>query len=300
MSNDDQILQAAEFIRQGNLVIMPTETVYGIAGDALNPAALNKIFEAKKRPKNHPLIAHISDLNQLEVLSPEWRSALPFAEAFWPGPLTLVLPKSTKVPYELNGGKTTIAVRIPNHQIALSLISASGTPIAAPSANLFTKTSPTNIDHLSQEIKNSVSAILDGGPCQIGIESTVLDLTQETIAILRLGPISARQIQEITKTKISLSTSNLNASPGNHPSHYSPKSKLVLVDAVESDCIGISINQFGNHIIQLPNDPAEYAKHLYAALHQLDSMGAEVIQLEKPPTTPEWDAVWDRISRASF
>ncbi len=299
MDIKSQITAAAIAIKNGELVIMPTETVYGLAGDALNPDAIAKIFKAKQRPSTQPLIAHIASNEWCKDISPEYNLIEKYSEAFWPGPLTLVVKKCEQIPLELTGQRDSVAIRFPNHQIALSLIESVGSPVAAPSANVFTRTSPTSISHISPEIRSSVSMILDGGQCAMGIESTVLDLTQNPPKILRLGPISGGSLSKVAGLDIEFAHKNLDKSPGNHPVHYSPRSQLIITDCIPEGTIGIGIFQSGNQIIQLPNDPTEYARLLYSVFHQLDALEQPVIYLERPPSNPDWETIWDRIRRAS-
>lgn len=228
----NKINEAAEEIKKGNLVAFPTETVYGLGADVFNEKAISKIFLAKKRPFNDPLIVHIAHAKELEYLSNQISPmALKLAQAFWPGPLTLVIKKSCAVSNLVTSGLDTVAVRMPNHKIALSLIEKSNTPIAAPSANLFGRTSPTDAWHVIEDLEGNVEIIIDGGKTKIGVESTVVDTTTEPVKLLRAGGISIEEIRTVIgEIKIGEKLENSFRSPGMMDSHYSPKAKLVLID----------------------------------------------------------------------
>jgi len=223
---------AAEEIKKGNLVAFPTETVYGLGADAINAKAVAKIFQAKGRPFNDPLIAHIADINELHRLSKQVPPvALKLAKAFWPGPLTLVLKKSELVSGIVTAGLDTIAVRMPADDIALSLIREAKTPIAAPSANLFGRTSPTTAQHVADDLGGKIKMIIDGGKTKVGVESTVLDVTVEPVQVLRAGGISVEKLKEVVgQVKISKELEEGFRSPGMLNSHYSPRAKLILVE----------------------------------------------------------------------
>ena len=223
---------AAEEIKKGNLVAFPTETVYGLGADALNEKAVTKIFQAKERPFNDPLIAHIADIKELYKLCKQVPTvALKLAKAFWPGPLTLVLKKSELVSGIVTAGLDTVAVRMPADNIALSLIREAKTPIAAPSANLFGKTSPTTAQHVVDDLSGKIEMIIDGGKTKVGVESTVLDATVKPVRVLRAGGISVEKLKEVVgQVKISKELEEGFRSPGMLNSHYSPQAKLILVE----------------------------------------------------------------------
>ena len=223
---------AAEEIKKGNLVAFPTETVYGLGADAFNKKAVAKIFQAKGRPFNDPLIAHIADIKELYRLSRKVPPvALKLAKAFWPGPLTLVLKKSELVSGIVTAGLDTIAIRMPADDIALSLIREAKTPIAAPSANLFGRTSPTTAQHVADDLGGKIEMIIDGGKTKVGVESTVLDVTVEPVRVLRAGGISVEKLKEVVgQVKISKELEKDFRSPGMLNSHYSPQAKLILVE----------------------------------------------------------------------
>jgi len=230
--NFAKIDKAAEVIRKGNLVAFPTETVYGLGADVFNEKAISKIFIAKKRPFNDPLIVHIADIKELELLSNKvTQVALKLAEAFWPGPLTLVMKKSPSVSNLVTSGLDTVAVRMPNNKIALNLIRRSNTPIAAPSANLFGRTSPTDAWHVADDLEGNIEMIIDGGRTRVGVESTVVDTTTAPVQLLRAGGITVEQLRTVIgEIKIGEKLQKSFRSPGMMDSHYSPKAKLILVD----------------------------------------------------------------------
>jgi L-threonylcarbamoyladenylate synthase len=306
-----QIAEAAELIRSGKLVAFPTETVYGLAANALDPVAVERIYEAKGRPHSSPIICHVNGLAMLHQIVAAWPvTAQKLAEKFWPGPLTLVLPKTAAVPDLVTAGLPTVGVRMPAHPIALALLTAAGVPIAAPSANRFTAVSPTTADHVRLSLGDRVDYILDGGPCQVGIESTVLTLAEATLVLLRPGGISRQQIEEVIGPIASAEaqpTGAAHPSPGLHPRHYSPRTQLYLVENGEVPGDGRGAYLQLSHaptvavtgVVLMPNGPAGYAARLYAVLHQLDSKGLEWIAVDTPPDLPGWEAVLDRLKRAS-
>lgn len=293
---------AADALVRGELVCMPTETVYGIAADATNADAVRRIFAAKDRPADNPLIVHISDFVQLEDVVAEWTDAADvLANRFWPGPLTLVLKKSEMIPDEVTGGLDTVAVRMPDHEVALELIELAGVPLAAPSANRFMHLSPTRAEHLDPEIAKRVAMVLDGGPCRIGLESTVVDVTVSPPRILRPGGISRGDIQAALGGPLGqLPPEGIRRSPGMYQRHYAPDARLEFVEALDPDAVGIGFGTPRNdRQIRMPMDPHAYAAGLYAALHRLDAGRPDVIFVEHPPEEPEWEAVVDRLKKAS-
>lgn len=293
---------AADAILRGELVCMPTETVYGIAADATNPEAVRQIFAAKDRPADNPLIVHISDFVQLEDVVAEWTEAADvLANRFWPGPLTLVLKKSELIPDEVTGGLDTVAVRMPDHVVALELIELAGVPLAAPSANRFMHLSPTRAEHVDPKIAERVTMILDGGPCRIGLESTVIDVSVSPPRILRPGGISRGDIQAALGRPLGQQPpSEIRRSPGMYMRHYAPQAKLEFVDSLAPDMVGLGFGTPRNdRQIRMPDDPNQYAAGLYAALHRLDAGRPAVIYLELPPDEAEWEAVHDRLRKAA-
>jgi L-threonylcarbamoyladenylate synthase len=293
---------AAEILLDGGLVVMPTETVYGIAADATNAEAVRRIFEAKERPADNPLIIHISDFIQLEDVVGEWNDAADvLANRFWPGPLTLILKKSEMIPSEVTGGLDTVAVRMPAHPVALELIEVAGVPVAAPSANRFMHLSPTRAEHVAPEIAAKIGMILDGGPCMVGLESTVVDVTMDPPKILRPGGVSRGDIQAALGQPLGLlPPSPIRRSPGMYSRHYAPKSPLKLVDSAGEGATALVMSEpRSERQIKMPNDPRAYASVLYESLHKLDSYGPDEIEVECPPDEPEWEAVLDRLRKAA-
>lgn len=296
-ATESSIQTAAEYIREGDLVVMPTETVYGLAADATNEATVAKIFAAKHRPAENPLIVHVATFDQARSLTGEWPDyARDLIARFWPGPLTLVLPKSERVPLITTGGLDTVAIRMPSHPVALRLIRAAGVPLAAPSANRFTELSPTDVRHLHPEILDAAGCALDGGPCEVGIESTIVDATGSLPVILRLGVISATDIRE-TAGGLGDRAATSVRSPGQYPRHYAPRAPIRLVDRVTEYGLTFHSSDAPGKI-RMPQDPLAYASRLYAAFHELDELRPAEIQIEPVPETADWDAVRDRITRA--
>lgn len=298
----ENIQLAAEAILAGELIAMPTETVYGIAADATNPKAIAKLFELKGRPAENPLIVHISDFVQLEDIVGEWTPAADvLANRFWPGPLTLVVKKSDLIPSIVTGGLDTVAVRMPDHPVALEVIESAGVPIAAPSANRFMQLSPTSAGNIDPAISTKLAFILDGGPCRIGLESTVVDITQNPPRILRPGGISRGDIQAALGIQLGEVPSNgERRGPGMYARHYAPYGQVMLCDALGDEDAGLVIGEPKNEMqLQMPGDPVAYGARLYDYLHKLDAMGVPVIKIERPPDTGDWEAVMDRLRKAS-
>jgi L-threonylcarbamoyladenylate synthase len=306
----EQIAHAADLLRNGKLVAFPTETVYGLGANALDVLAVARIFEVKGRPNSSPVIVHVSDYGMIAQVAATWpEAAQKLARRFWPGPLTLVVPKTSAVPDIVTAGLQTVGVRMPAHPVALALIDAGQIPIAAPSANRFTQVSPTTADHVRQGLGDAVDYILDGGPCEVGIESTVLSLAESTPILLRPGGISRRQIEKVIG-RVVLAEKKINgahASPGMHPRHYSPRTRLVLVRDGQVPASGtgaylqLSYPPLAKvrEVIAMPPDAADYAARLYGILHALDAQGYDWIAVEAPEPTPEWEAVLDRLRRAA-
>jgi L-threonylcarbamoyladenylate synthase len=307
----EEIQYAAGLLRAGNLVAFPTETVYGLGANALNAETVARIFEAKGRPNTSPIIVHVSDFEMAEQVAAAWPdSAKKLAEQFWPGPLTLVLPKTTVVPDIVTAGLPTVGVRMPAHPVALALIRATQLPIAAPSANRFTQVSPTTADHVRRSLGNRVAYVLDGGPCQVGIESTVLSLAGEVPLLLRPGGVSREEIEKLIGFVASSeeTTESAHPSPGMHPRHYSPRTPVVLVTEGRVPHsgsgaylqVGLAPDIPVRTIVPMPNSAAEYAVKLYSVLHELDQYGHDWIAVELPGSGIEWEAVLDRLRRAAF
>ncbi len=298
----DAIASAARVIRDGGVVVMPTETVYGLACNALDANAVKKVFEIKGRPSDNPLIVHIADFSDLKKVASNWPDlAEKLAEKFWPGPLTLVLKKKEGIPDETTAGLETVAVRMPKHPVALALIRSAGCPIAAPSANVFMALSATSATDVAPEIDIEVPIILDGGQCEIGLESTVIDMTEDVPVILRPGGVSRAEIQRVIGRPLGhLPPPNVRKSPGMYRRHYAPKAVLKLVQTVELDQPGLVFGAAkGKHQVKMPLDAKAYAVGMYSAIRQLDLQGVQTIYVELPPEKPEWEAVLDRLHKAS-
>lgn len=313
----ESINHAAELLRQGRLVAFPTETVYGLGADASNPEAIAKIFAAKGRPADHPLIVHIAGAEQIHAWAetvPE--AALRLAEAFWPGPLTIILNKKAEVSSALTGGQNTVALRVPANPVALQLLQAFGGGIAAPSANRFGHISPTQASHVAEELDDSVACILDGGPCSVGVESTIIDLSDDYPTILRPGRITRSQLKAVLQTEIRLSTQTKIRAPGMMAVHYAPNTMALLCPAdtliamIDDLCAkgkNIGILAFSpaiasapcRHLIRLPEQVAHYEAALYSALRELDNRQLDTILIEQPPDDEAWAAVNDRLSKAT-
>jgi L-threonylcarbamoyladenylate synthase len=314
-ATDEHIEQAARILRNGGLVAFPTETVYGLGADASNPVALKKIFAAKGRPADHPVIVHIAGMSELKNWVAEVpRAAWLLAEKFWPGPLTMVLKRAPHVSDLVSGGQNSIGLRVPAHPVAQRLLRAFGGGIAAPSANKFGRLSPTAAEHVRQELGSAVEMVLDGGDCEVGIESTIVDLTRETPAILRPGRVSAQQISDALLAQLGENGLDRPRVSGSLASHYAPRLPLKLVhpDQLESyvrEHAGTAIAILARRgrpreskaaLWQVaPELPEDYARQLYAALRRLDDSGCRIIVVEEPPLLPEWVAVRDRLARAA-
>lgn len=297
----DNIAEAGEALRSGKLVVIPTETVYGLAANALDPEAVAKIFTAKGRPSDNPLIVHIESRNAVDDLAtsiPDYAERL--MDTFWPGPLTLVLPKRPEVPDITTARLDTVAIRIPANGIALRIIRAAKVPLAAPSANRFMAISPTRPEHIGPELADHVEILMDGGPCDVGLESTVVDCTGSNPQILRPGRITRENIENILEMPVLGSNRDgSKKSPGMYRRHYAPKTPAALVEKLASSDSGLTLRQPENdNQIQMSSDPREYATELYNALHILDQCDVSQISIQTPPETPEWEAVWDRLRKA--
>lgn len=321
-----EIARAVEVLASGGLVALPTETVYGLGADAGNPVAVRRIFAAKRRPVDHPLIVHIASATQLD----HWCAEVPeaakvLAAAFWPGPLTLILKRAAHVPDEVTGGQDTIGVRVPAHPLALELLRAFRGGVAAPSANRFGHVSPTTAEHVRAELGAEVDMVLDGGPCTVGIESTIVDLTTAQPRILRPGGISRAQVEHALGAAL-MNRGAVAASPaprvsGALASHYAPETPVRWVERSSGDAAALLVAAAGvaalgvistatndvfvaQHGVQavwraLPAVPEDYARALYACLRELDERNLDLILLDVPPDTPEWEAVRDRLRRAA-
>jgi L-threonylcarbamoyladenylate synthase len=350
----DEIEHAARLLRAGRLVAFPTETVYGLGANALDAEAVARIYTVKRRPATSPLIVHVASIEMAQSLVESWPEiAETLARRFWPGPLTLVLTKShagadavididenaaelrsigrtnasvptwdlSTIPDIVTANLPTVGLRMPAHPIALALIRAAGVPLAAPSANRFTQLSPTTADHVRRGLGDDVDYILDGGPCSVGIESTVLSLVGTTVGttggsqpiLLRPGGISRTEIEAVLGPAFGPiaaaadPVTGPHPAPGLHPRHYSPRTTLYLTTNGKLPDQGQGIylqlhnppNRAGVTVHQMPRSAADYAAALYEALHQADAGNYDWIAIDPPPNTPEWEAVRDRLQRAA-
>jgi L-threonylcarbamoyladenylate synthase len=311
------ILEAVSMIQNGQIIAVPTETVYGLAADARNVNAVEKIFIVKNRPSNHPLIVHIASFEKLS----EWAKDIPpiasiIAQHFWPGPITLLLKKNDSINDVVTGGLKTIAVRIPKNKALLKILHLLNTGLAAPSANLYKRISPTSSQHVMSSLSGKIDAVLDGGPCHVGIESTILDLTENKIRILRHGPITKKMLEKVLKISIESPSAHLTKVPGNMKTHYQPYTKTLLMSLDQiKEHLSLPVHQeklFGvihysdlgsvysnTKTILFKKNKNEYARKIYQALHELDRIDAYQILVETPPQKESWRDVLDRLSKAS-
>ncbi|MBX3134479.1 MAG: threonylcarbamoyl-AMP synthase [Gemmatimonadaceae bacterium] len=315
------IARAAEVIRRGGLVAMPTETVYGLAGNALSPESIARIYAAKGRPAQNPLIAHVADAAQARSLAAEWPTmAQALAERFWPGPLTLVVRRKATVPAALSAGLDTFGVRVPDHPVALALIRACGLPLAAPSANRFTEVSPVTAAQVARGLGGAVDLILDAGHTRVGIESSVVDVSGGRAVLLRPGSITREELEAVvgpvSRGAAPARADAAQASPGMAARHYAPRARVELLEPAElsarlvgepaSAATGLLLCTLAPELswtptmrVSLGADPARYAAGLYDALHEADERRCEVLLIERPPAGPGWDAIHDRLRRAA-
>ena len=319
--------RAAAILRRGGLVAIPTETVYGLAADALDEEAVAGIFRAKGRPASNPLIVHVSDVAMARSLAASWPApAAAIAARLWPGPVTVVVPRGPRIPDIVTAGGPTVALRCPDHRLARRLIEVAGTPLAAPSANRSEAVSPTTAHHVLAGLGDKVELILDGGPCGRGIESTVVDCTTTPPRILRPGPLTREALETVVggpvewPAPVGLPAPAAARSPGQQQRHYAPRTPLELagdgarragelLDAGRR--VGLVTTRSADPttralaasldllVVPMPADPDTYARMLYATLHALDQRDLDAIVVEEPPATEPWKAVHDRLRRAS-
>jgi L-threonylcarbamoyladenylate synthase len=305
----EDIREAARILREGGLVVFPTETVYGLGANALDPAAVHKIYQLKRRPATSPLIVHVASIEQARELADEW---LPEAESlarkYWPGPLTLVVPKRPAIPDEVTAGLPTVGLRMPRHPIALALLREAQIPIAAPSANRFTQLSPTTAQHVREAFGGDTPFLLDGGPCEVGLESTVIAVTREGLEVLRPGMAFVEQATS-SSTIVSSTAApppGAHRSPGQHRKHYSPRTRILLVNRGflpgegRGAYLWLAYNAKAAHRLRMPERPEDYAAKLYSTLHDLDQKSFDWIAVELPPDEPAWLAIRDRLIRAAY
>lgn len=324
-NREEEIKTAGRLLHEGGLVAIPTETVYGLAADALNGRAVAAIFAAKGRPMDNPLIVHISKLEQWAPLVSEIPPrAMELAKQFWPGPLTIILPKSALIPDEVSAGQATVAVRFPSHPVARAVIDAAGVPLAAPSANLSGSPSPTEAQHVLADLDGRIDAVLDGGACDVGVESTVITLAQEVPRLLRPGGITPEQLSQVLGD-VEVDPAVLNPlaagekvlSPGMKYKHYSPRANVVLVKGTlsaytdyvnshakqgvfalcyngEQGALNVPAVAYGEQ-----EDASQQARHLFDALRKLDELGARVVYARSPQPSGVGLAVYNRLIRAA-
>lgn len=295
--------RAVARLARGHLVAFPTETVYGLGADAENPEALELLYRVKGRPSDHPVIVHLGDLDWLDRYAAEIpEPARRLVEVFWPGPLTLILPRTAKVPDQVTGGRPTVGLRMPNHPLALSLLRAYGKGLAAPSANRFGRISPTTAQHVIEDLGEE-AMVLDGGPCEVGIESTIVTFEEGHPVVVRPGRISAKEVSRTLKLPVREPSRPVSA-PGTLERHYAPNTPTLLVEGEalsdpEAAVWSRRRPASSAHWEPAPTDPVPYAQQLYDTLRRLDQMAWPRILVERPPAGPEWEAIHDRLRRAT-
>lgn len=313
-ADEHGIALAARILADGGLVVFPTETVYGLGGLAHDPDAVARIYRVKGRPGSNPLIVHVAGTAQARELAGEgWNDvAEALAGAFWPGPLTLVLPRAQGLAEAATAGGPTMALRVPSHPVARALLAACGRPVVAPSANSSGRLSPTLASHAWEDLGDHVDLILDGGACPAGVESTVVDATTRPARLLRPGPVSPMKLEEVLgRFAVGPGSETVARSPGLETRHYAPRTKLVAVTNPEAagrlarealaegrEMASLAFGDTPADMI-LPGTPPEAEHALFAALHRLDSLGLDLIVAVLPPDEPRWWAVRDRLARAS-
>ncbi|HEY0393191.1 MAG TPA: L-threonylcarbamoyladenylate synthase [Candidatus Elarobacter sp.] len=298
---DEHVARAAAVLRAGGVVAIPTETVYGLAADVSNAAAIARVYAIKGRPPDHPLIVHAHDLAALDGYVAQITPALrALADAFWPGPLTAVVARGPRTPRTVTGGQDTVAVRVPEHPVARAILAAFGGALAAPSANRFGRVSPTTAEHVRADLGDEVDLIVDGGPSRVGLESTIADLTGAVPAVLRAGAISASQLGEALGTPVVTRAGGGVRAPGMLPSHYAPRARVVLVET-DPEAAARSRAGAGERVglLTLPADAQAAGRTLYAALRALDAEGYDAIVVRLPADTEANAAVRDRLIRAA-
>ena len=306
-----EVRRAAEILRRGGLVAFPTETVYGLGADASNPVAVKRLYEAKRRPAEHPVIVHFADADTAFTWAREVpQGAKALARRFWPGPLTLIVKRSPLAHGFVTGGQDNVGLRVPSHPVAQALLKSFGKGVAAPSANRFGHVSPTTAAHVREDLGKEVDLVLEGGPSEVGIESSIVDFSGGTPVLLRPGHITKSQLEEALHLRIGDSASSKTRHSGGLERHYAPRTPARLVPTHELDR---EIAKMGDKVavlafsrpdervdywLRMPREPQAFAQRLYAALRELDTAGCEAILIESPPDAPQWAAVLDRLRRA--
>jgi L-threonylcarbamoyladenylate synthase len=312
----DPVLIAAEVLREGGLVALPTETVYGLGADAENELAVRQIFAVKGRPASHPLIVHIPAAEHLDA----WARIVPdeartLAKAFWPGPLTLVLPKKRRVSHAVTGGQDTVGLRVPAHPLTQRVLVAFGGGVAAPSANRFGQVSPTTAEHVRKDLGDDIDYILDGGPCTVGVESTIVDLSGSEPAVLRPGGLAIEEIERVLGKAVPMRDNPAVRVPGQLASHYAPRAGLVLAEPEDVASKTADLLRDGRRVaviapgevdipegatrFEVPTEPQGFARELYRLLREVDAAGFDVIVAAAPPESGLGVAVRDRLRRAA-
>ncbi|ETK36705.1 L-threonylcarbamoyladenylate synthase [Microbispora sp. ATCC PTA-5024] len=312
------IEKAAGVLRAGGLVAFPTETVYGLGANAEDSAAVARVFQVKGRPPSHPLIVHLGGGEHLG----DWAEDVPatarlLAERFWPGPLTLVLRRGRRVPLEATGGLETVALRVPAHPVALALLSAFGGGVAAPSANRFGSVSPTTANHVRAELGDAVDFVLDGGPCAVGVESTIVDATGEVPSVLRPGGVTREDLEAVLGRSLAVHSTSHVRVPGQHPSHYAPRARVVLVEPEKVVAEAEFAQELGHQVgvllppsfagapvkahavVAVPGSMTAYARGLYGFLRELDQRGCDLIVASLPVEEGLGLAIANRLRRAA-
>lgn len=309
---------AASILTKGGLVAFPTETVYGLGADARNPQALLRVFEAKGRPVDHPLIVHIAKASDIK----SWAEDIPdlawqLTEQFWPGPLTLILKRQAHVSNLVTGGQDTVGLRMPAHPLALALLERFGSGIAAPSANRYGRVSPTTAEHVKTELGDSIDLVLDGGACSVGLESTILDLSSAKPQLLRPGAVTRNDLSPFLGQLAPRPEVDSPRVSGSTPSHYAPVTPVQLMEKTAMQALlrsliaeGKAVAVLAMHsvtsepasnasILRMPTDAKKYAQALYAQLRIADALACQILLIEQPPESEQWDAVRDRLTRAA-
>ena len=315
--DSEAIARAVAILRAGGLVAFPTETVYGLGADASNPEAVQKIYAAKERPREHPLIVHVADVTQVKEWTREFAdTAERLGQRYWPGPLTLILKRAAHVSDLVTGGQDTVALRVPSHPVARALLKGFGSGVAAPSANRYGRVSATTAQHVRSEFGDAVECVLDGGASDVGIESTIVDLSGGQPALLRPGSVTRQQLEETLGQPLAAAGAASPRAPGMLAAHYAPQTPLMLMEADLVLELAASMTRQGHKVAVLarsvvqslipgvtwmaaPRDPAGYAHELYASLRTLDQAGCSAILVEQPPPEPVWVAIHDRLMRAA-